>query len=219
MPEQFSAAEQHIPPVERQKAAEQIFSSLIFEKILKDFRQALDNCGYEPEDIEQIEKGISSLSEEDRKAALSIPVEIRESYLQRLKDMSPEQVVQKLVENGRKYGFSIGYHVSPFAMEGNDIVGREPDHRDNDLPRAYYSTNYRDLYLKKRGNNLYVVRAETGPNSSHRQDNDGVWGRASTLAIISRFDLKDVRSEVSKRLKEYEQQKLKEKAADKSAAA
>src|SRR5690349_16296432 len=138
MQEQFSTSEErHISQAEKQQAAEQIFSTIVFEKILGDFDEALENCGYKEEDIEEI-------------------------------------------ENGKKYGFSIGYHVSPFATEGDTIIGKEPDHRDNDLPRAYYSSDYKHLYLKKHGNHLYAVRAEMGPDTSHRQDNDGAWGRAST---------------------------------------
>ncbi len=219
MPERFSSVERHIPQAERQRAAEQIFGDIIMSRILNEFSDALEDVGYEPEQIEDIKKELGGEAEEDRKAALAIPEEIRERYLEKLKNKSPHELVQTLIENGKKYGFSIGYHVSPSAAEGTTIIGKEEDHRDSDLPRAYYSTDYKHLYLKKKGNYLYAVRAETGSKSSHRQDNDESWGRASTLAIISRFNLPEVRTEVERKVHEYEQQKIEEAASNMRAAA
>jgi hypothetical protein len=61
---------------------------------------------------------------------------------------------------------------------------------------AYYSEDYLHRYQKKNGRYLYVVRAETRPEGSHKRDLANRWGRAPFLSIISEFDMQEVEREI-----------------------
>ncbi len=63
---------------------------------------------------------------------------------------------------------------------------------------AYYSLDYKNLYRKKRGSHLYIVRAETGSATDHKRDTSNNWGRTSTLSIIAEFPIAEIDEEVGK---------------------
>ena len=200
-PRQQPHTPEHVPV----EYFEKMFEINIMNYLLEEFEEALYEIGFEDAEVESIRKNLQVLhSAEEIKGALAIPEENRIQYLSRIKEQtkSPDEFVDALVATAKKYGFTIGYHVSATEIPGTTIIGRESGHRDDDLGRAYYSTDYKNLFLKKRGNFLYVVRAETGPGSAHRQDNDNSWGRASALAIVGRLDLKKMLDSVNKQTRE-----------------
>ncbi len=182
---------------------EYIFSEAVLTNVLDSFEDSLDEAGFTPAQMDDIKQKLEKLSQEDLKGALSLPRETRVRYLSRYVDKPTQELVDSLVSNARKYGFTLGYHISPQDIKSGHIDGTEKDHRDNDLMRAYYSILYKNLYLKKAADNLYIIRAETGPNSSHKQDTDGSWGRASSLAIIDKLSLSATLDIVNKLVKEH----------------
>ncbi|MDP2815046.1 MAG: hypothetical protein Q8O19_00010, partial [Rectinemataceae bacterium] len=124
-------------------------------------------------------------------------------------------MIDELLERARKYGFTLGFHLSPIDIRpGKDgswmIKGTEKDHRHDDRAMAYYSTDYSHRYLKKPSRYLYVIRAETGEDTSHYPDNDGTWGHASSLAVIDQVDMQSLEKEMDQRLKAIEDRKEKE---------
>jgi hypothetical protein len=45
------------------------------------------------------------------------------------------------------------------------------------------------LFTKKGLRHVYVVRANLAPGNDHKPDNNGHWGRAATLSVITKLDL------------------------------
>ena len=88
------------------------------------------------------------------------------------------------------------------------IDGTEKDHRDNDLPKAYYSFDYRHLYRAKNPKYLYLIASLSSDKT------DGVeWGRASSLSIIDYVKIEDVDREVEEQYQEYIKKETKQEKA------
>lgn len=219
-PESIHPAEDFEESLDKQHLRESIFVSVINEKLLEEFEDALYESEFEEEEVEEFKKNLESYSFEDIKQILSLPYEIRVRRLAVLKKnisegkMTIAGAIERLKSDAAKEGYTLGYHVSDAeviprkdAKTGSEawiIDGKEEDHRDDDLPMAYYSTDLEHMYRKKRARYMYLVRAHTGENSPHRQDNDGAWGRASKLDVIARLDLEGVMGEVNRREKDYQ---------------
>jgi hypothetical protein len=67
---------------------------------------------------------------------------------------------------------------------------------------AYYSLDHRNLFQKKHGDHVYLVRAQTKGNYAHKQDQNNHWGRAPTLSIIDHVNKKYVEARAEESLEE-----------------
>ena len=76
------------------------------------------------------------------------------------------------------------------------VYGKEKDHRDNDLPMAYYSFDYMNLYKSKDPKYIYVVSVQKSQSSGNRRDGNNQWGRAPSLSVVEKFDLRELEMEV-----------------------
>ncbi|MDB5189352.1 MAG: hypothetical protein JWL82_309 [Parcubacteria group bacterium] len=195
---------------DREGLREIIFQQLVQSKILEHFHDELDDADIPAEALNEISSTFYSLSEDNKRAVLAIPAQLRPAlftkYAERIRkgELSGTGVVFDILEKAQKYGFTIGFHLSPRDIradkDGSWVVkGTEPDHRHDDLPMAYYSMDYAHRYLKKPAQFLYVVRSEVGETSSHYRDNDASWGHASSLSIVDKIDMKALEEEMNER--------------------
>ena len=76
------------------------------------------------------------------------------------------------------------------------VYGKEKDHRDNDLPMAYYSFDYMNLYKSKDPKYIYVVSVQKSQSSGNRRDGNNQGGRAPSLSVVEKFDLRELEMEV-----------------------
>lgn len=193
------------------ESEESIFDVLIKGEIIDVFINDFEDAGFEKEEIDEFLTKLKSLDEDSIKRVLSMPDELRKRnfplFKQKIEDgeMQVSEIVDRLLEIGLKNGFSLGYHISKYDIqkEGDkwEIKATELDDRD-DRKMAYYSLDYKNLYRADRGTKLYVVRAETGDNSTHKRDTKNNWGRANSISIICKIDLASIGEEIEKRLKQ-----------------
>lgn len=195
----------------RERIREDAFSRIIQREVIENFKDALAEAGFSLEQEHEFESAFAPLSEKAKSGVLSLPFSLREIRLKRFHEriekgeLTVEGMVKQLADEAAERHFCLGYHVSKadiLPKQGKKgevswgVDGKEADHRDNDITMAYYSTSLATLYGKKHSKYLYVVRSEKGPNTTHRQDNDGSWGRAPKLDIVAKFDLEQVMKEV-----------------------
>ncbi len=184
---------------------EYYFRAIIQSALMDTIQNALEDAGFSSSDADLFTTALAALPEADQLTVLALPLEIRErlltNYHKQITEgkIAPAGVVQDLLGKFKKHGFTLGYHLSsqqiPKEWTGSgetwNIKGTELDDRDN-RHMAYYSEDYLNRYKKKAGNFLYVVRAEIGPNSSHKHDLKNHWGRAASLSIIDEYDMSQV---------------------------
>lgn len=195
----------------RERIREDAFTRVIQRDVIENFKDALAEADFSAEEEQAFDNAFGSLPEKIKSGVLSLPFALRAKRLARFHErvaageMSMEDVVSNLAKEAEERQFCLGYHVSNAdiaVQKGKNgelewgVDGKEADHRDNDITMAYYSTSLRTLYGRKNTRFLYVVRSEKGPNTTHRQDNDGSWGRAPKLDIVAKFDLEQVMKEV-----------------------
>ena len=184
---------------------EAIFNVLVINEIISAFSEDLDEAGFETEQISEVEKEIESCSEEDVKSVLSLPRELRlRNFPLYLKDIvsgkkTIHEIVLELTSIARRNHYTVGYHASNnniFPI-GNDwqISGKELDDRD-DMSMAYYSLDYKNIFRTNRFKWLYIVRAQTGEDSTHKKDTSNNWGRAPSLPIVSQINLNNIEEQV-----------------------
>lgn len=210
---------------------EVLFKGILVNKLFDTIKNSMEEADVSPEAITGFLNAVKKLPEEDALSVLAIPHELQNKMFSRFneqltkKKTTPEAFLALLHKNAKEKGYRLGFHISTKDIEPTDlpqdeedeiqkweISGTEQDHRDNDLLRAYYSLDYQNLYRKKGGDHLYLVRAETGPSTSHRQDNDGSWGRASTLSIITRLNLPEVDRQIDMLLDKKNSEEIKKAA-------
>lgn len=202
----------------KEKLRDRLFMQLIAARVLVDFHNDLGYADFPEEAFEEFEKEFAELSEADKRAVLAIPAQLREMQFKKYSEkvyageMNGADILHDLLTKARANSFGIGFHLSLYDIrpekDGSWYVrGTEPDHRHDDRPMAYYSTDYSNRYKEKKVNYLYVVRAEMGDRTSHYRDNDGSWGHASSLSIISKIDMAEVEKEFTNRLREMEKTK------------
>ncbi len=202
----------------RETMRDRIFDQLVAARVLDTFLDELDECDFKESDLEEITSAFGELPEADKRAVLSIPAQLRPQVFKRYADMvrsgalTGRTMVADMLQKAERYGFTLGFHLSPIDIRpGKDgswmVKGTEKDHRHDDRAMAYYSTDYSHRYLKKPSRYLYVIRAETGEDTSHYPDNDGTWGHASSLAIIEQVDMPALEKEMETRLKAIEDRK------------
>jgi hypothetical protein len=194
---------------------DQLFRQLVASRVLDEFNDDLGYADFPEETFQEFETAFASLSEEDKRSVLAVPAQLRVPYFRKYAErvqrgeMNGADVVNDMLTIAKRHGYTLGFHLSLYDIKpGTDgswfVRGTEPDHRHDDIPMAYYSMDYSNRYKQKRVNYMYVVRAETGENTSHYQDNDGSWGHAASLSIISKINLGEMERELEQRLKSAE---------------
>jgi hypothetical protein len=173
-----------------------LFDEYMKQNMLDGFFESMYDH-FDDNQIERIRETMADLSDEEVVSILSLPYELRESQFARWgavieQGHDPADVIKNFVSVLSAHNFGVGYHTSPFDIRPNeegrwDIKGTEPDHRDDDVLMAYYSTQYRHLFKKKNPKFIYAVRTEP---KSHKTD--GNWSRAAALSVIARVPLEDV---------------------------
>ncbi len=197
-----------VEKIEREKIHEQIFMALITEKLLSEFEDDLYDVVDDDEKTDAVLETINAYTSEEQKHILAIPASIRKRRLEAVYKKTQkgnlfdaQSFVKELLNYSKEQGFTLGYHISPYKIskDGNDWCVRATDFDDrDDRPMAYYSLDYKNLFRKRRGEYLYVVRAETGPQSTHKKDNTNNWGRANSLSIITSLPLQRLDEKVEK---------------------
>lgn len=154
------------------------------------------------DEVDQMRKTLADYSDEEIIAAISIPHKLRDGNFEKFHgevergEKTPEEIIRRLIDVSKRYGFGVGYHTSPTDIKPRPdgewfIKGTENDHRDSDLSRAYYSSKFKHLYKAKEVGYIYVVR-------THPEDKtDGNWSRASTLSVIMRVPFREVHDYVT----------------------
>lgn len=201
---------------ETSRKKEVLFKGILVNKLFDAIKEGMEEADVPEKTITSFFDAVKNLPEEDILSTLAIPKELQPKLFSRFaeqlenKKTTTENFVQQLLKRVKEKGYRLGFHVSnkdiePTELPDKDseegllrweINGSEQDHRDDDLLRAYYSFDYQNLYRVKSGNYLYLIRAETGPSTPHKKDNDGAWGRASTLSIITRLNLKEIDTQI-----------------------
>jgi hypothetical protein len=206
----------------REGSKEAIFSSLVINHVLETTEESLENTDYDDNEIEAFKETLAGLSSEEIKGVLSLPYELREtvfaSYKKRIEngDCTPERMVDELNTLAKEHGFTIGYHASNINIDPEisahnmpkkwNIIGYEMDDRD-DVSMAYYSLDYENVYRKHAGKYLYLVRAETGEQTSHKKDLSNNWGRAPQLSVIEKIDIREFDEKTEKIYQELSKNK------------
>jgi hypothetical protein len=193
---------------------ENIFLNIIFKDIFEEMFETIYEVGYNTEeDIEHFKDIVMNISTEERKKLFSLPYELLERRFEifHSQGVTLETAVRRLISEAEESGYTLGYHLSPFDISPErgkngttwKIKGTELDDRD-EKPMAYYSLDFDNLYRKHHQKYLYIVRAQTGENSSHKYDPSNNWGRASELSIVEHFDFEKIDEEIKRRAKEHE---------------
>lgn len=209
-----SGSRQQLSANEREQRREYYFRAFVQSHLRNTIVNSLEESGFSSDDIDVFTAALGKLPENDQLAVLSVPFEIRGrffgNYSKKISrgQMTPADAVRDILEKNRARGFTLGYHLSkrqiPKQRSGNDeiwnISGSELDDRD-DMPMAYYSEDYVNRYQKKNGKFLYIVRAETGENSSHKRDLKNHWGRAPSLSIIDETDMQEIERDIDEAMK------------------
>lgn len=182
--------------LEREERREEFFEYFVTNEMLERFEDDLSDLDVDMDTIRLITSAATGMNFQGIYAALSYPHELRTTFLSRLLlkvysgALPPEKMLSEMHEIAHKHGFSVGFHLSRFDIQPDQkgrwaVIGKEQDHRDGDLPMAYYSRAFKHLYKRKLANFLYVVRAE----NTHRVGDDKKWWRASTLSIVQKIPM------------------------------
>lgn len=223
-----------ITSYERRRMKEEIFENIIETRVLKTFLDGLSEAGYPEEDINQIQKHLLEQDDNMIKSLVAFPYELKKRVLpymleKSLKDGTnpSEELIALLHKRHEMNGTDIAYHASPHDIrptresDGGSgyaetwmVRGTEKDHRNEDLPMAYYSKDYTHLYRTKNPKYLYLIEISK-KTGSHKKD--GVeWGRAMRLDIIDKLDLRELDAQVDAAYQEIVNQK--KEPAEKKAA-
>lgn len=206
-----SSLENGIPNKENSKTLEYIFRNIVETKAIVVFEEDMKYFGYSEEQILEFHNELEALGKNMEKV-LSFPYELRQRMLPRYKELidsgkgSIKDMVKRVFDVGVKNGSVVAYHCSRFDVpktkNGNWFIdGKEADHRDNDLPMAYYSFDYGHLYRSKNPKYIYLVSAHT-KSTAHKTDGSS-WGRAPTIDVIAKLDMREVEEETKRIFEEY----------------
>lgn len=223
----FETLNDTVKPERVDQVLEDSFISVVHERILDEFEDSLDEAGFTEPDIQRFREHLNALPAERLSGILSQPYELRTRRLTRFSErlhkgeVTIPDIVDTLAREATERDFVLGFHMSnhdvlPRLAKNGEMAwiidGKEPDHRDNDLPMAYYSTDLTHLYGRKKARFIYIIRAERGKDTSHRQDNDGAWGRAPKLDIVAKLDYLRTMDEARRRAKESRENGERQKA-------
>ncbi len=192
-----------------------LFKHMVEGQIMKDYESDLDAIGVSKESLVNLQEALidPSLDERKREIFYCIPYELRAMQFKAdLPEPSSDGVisteswvrfVHNIIDLNKGSDPHLGFHVSPREIgkrkiqsarpmpgrrEAWDIDGTEFDDRD-ERKMAYYSMSLERLFTKKGLRHVYVVRANLAPGNDHKPDNNGHWGRAATLSVITKLDL------------------------------
>lgn len=197
-----------------------IFHEIITSKIIDSYENKMIEIGFSSDQIDEFREEIINLSLDDREAMYAFPWELKQrampSFLKKIKEQkdSIHSMVNKIINSSKIQHRKIAYHssnenIEPKYERSNGrsveswvIYGREKDHRDNDLPMAYYSFDYENLYRIKNPRYIYIISIQEGEQFGHRKDGNNEWGRAPSLSVIEKIDLKEVDEMVKELTKE-----------------
>lgn len=199
----------------RKEMREHVFCAVVFERLMRNFEEDMEDLDYSEDEISEFQRFISGLDEDGIKRMLSIPHELRRDIFKNFREKIDEdgkrfgELLGLLHEYSRRKGYTVGYHASkqdiPKERNGNregwNIRATELDDRD-DMLMAYYSLDYEHVFRMRHPKYIYVVRAETSEESSHKKDQSNNWGRASSLSVVDRFDIREVDGIVEKMVSE-----------------
>lgn len=221
-----------IPPIEKdenhesvnaEKALalkEMLFHEIISAKIVDTYEKEIEKNGLTDIHKDELREKIINMTPADREAFYAFPWELKQRALpvfasKILKgEETIDSFVDKIVEVSKKQHRKLGFHASSesiFPKEEKsgaekalswNIYGKEKDHRDDDLPMAYYSFDYNNLYRIKRPNFIYIVSIQEGEKYGHRKDGKDEWGRAPSLSIIDKVDLRETDETIDQFIKE-----------------
>lgn len=207
------------PGAEREKVRELFFRQYIETEIESELFNEIKKSGLNDEQVNKLRESFSKLNDQDKEFAYALPYELRKQNFKfqagqiNAGKRSIDQFWDPIIEIGLHSGRRLGYHLSrydikPFTdkkdkREKWHINGTEKDDRNQDLPMAYYSEDYSNLYRTKGGTHLYVVSSLRGSRTAHFVDNSNNWGRSGALDVIQKFDLRKVDDFVRERTTEY----------------
>lgn len=204
-----------------------VFDAIVFQNLINTFDDTLYDVGFDDKAVDEITNILSSLGDpDDLKRFFAIPFELRakrfSQYLEKIEhgEITLSEMVQDIIAISKKHHLTLGYHVTnkqilKHEIKNSDgtvewrVKGYELDDRDN-MPMAYYSLDYMNMYRKKRPRYIYTVLAnvDPSPNNSHKRDTSQNWGRAASLSIISEMDASDIETKIETITKDlYEHEK------------
>jgi len=203
--------------LERKNINELFFQELIESKLIDSFKEALNVTGFNEDEQADLFNELSKLSSPEENNILAVPWELKMRALScaRKSIDNNKMTIKELAENIQKIvnmnNFTVAYHATKNNIEPREkyspsvgierswaTKGTEEDHRDNNIPMAYFSKNYTDIYRDKSPKYLYLV-APTKKSSRH----DGSWGRAASLDIIAKINLREADKKVEEKTKQY----------------
>lgn len=192
-------------PAEREKLKEQIFSSIVFDRLVSRYEGLMVDLDFSEEDIDEYKRKLTLLGEEDEKRVLAIPYELQKTFFSKMKarvdtgEITVGEAIDALNLFAQEKGYTMGYHASKYDIQKTNNAGRETwsiqatevDDRD-DMKMAYYSLDYSHVFRKRHPRYMYVVRAEMGDSTAHKKDLSNNWGRAASLSVVERFDIREI---------------------------
>lgn len=204
------------------KMKEDCFHMIVAEKMVDTYENEMKNFGFSQKQISEFRNEILLLTPVNEDLLYAFPWELKQralpSFLKKINEGNEtiKSMIEKIITASKSGHRKIAFHASnenitPKETRGLGqavkewaVKGTENDHRDNDLPMAYYSFDYANLYRQKNPKYIYAVSIQEDEKSGHRKDGNNQWGRAPSLSVIEKFDLKDIETQA---LALYEQKK------------
>lgn len=196
------------------KLKTEIFHELVANRMVDTYEKEMQSLGFTKEEMIQFRDSVLSLNNEDSEAVYAFPWELKQralpAFLKKIREGKETvgSMVEKIVSASKLQHRQFAFHASNDNIVPKEetsqgakvkswvIYGRENDHRDNDLPMAYYSYDYMNLYKSKDPKYIYVVSIQKTQTSGNRKDGNNQWGRAPSLSVIEKFDLRELETEV-----------------------
>lgn len=210
---------------------EYYFKEVVTGKLLDSFEHELTKFGFNEDQIHEFRVAVLDLNETERDTLFAFPWSLKQktfpfmfSKIEKGEE-SVASMVAKILDASSKQHRSIAYHCTNENIVQKDVKlpgevakewiinGTEADHRDDDLPMAYYSFDYNHLYREKNPKYIYMVSVQLNDTSGHKRDENGSWGRAPSLSIIEKIDVHQVDDKVKELVKERLEEEENKKAA------
>ncbi len=220
----------------KEQLKEYYFKEVVTGKLLDSFEHELTKFGFNEEQIHEFRVAVLDLSEAERDTLFAFPWSLKQKTLPYMLskiekgEESVSAMVAKILDASSKQHRSIAYHCTDENIMQKDVKlpgeiskewvinGKEADHRDDDLPMAYYSFDYNHLYREKNPKFIYLVSVQLNDTSGHKRDENGSWGRAPSLSVIEKIDVHQADSLVNDLVKQRIEEGDNKKAATREAA-
>jgi hypothetical protein len=196
---------------------EHLFKRIVNAKLYNSFLEMLkERYHVDDKDIKEVSRYLlSSPIPVNRLLAVSYELkQVAFNYLSKENKLNANEIISYLEKMIKFKSGDVGYHTSKYEISKKkskdtsrgdiwewSISGTEKDHRDFDLPMAYYSTTYNDIYREKQPRFIYIVSS----TKDHRSD--GAWKRAQSLDIVDVLDYKEVMTEVLEEVNKIKEEK------------